>query len=83
MHRVLRPGGGYALLWNDWDDDDPLMHALDELVDALRPERRTDDDRRTGGGARRLAALRRPGGADTSRIASDSTPTRSSSASRR
>ena len=36
MHRVLRPGGGFALLWNDWDDDDPLMHALNDLVDALR-----------------------------------------------
>jgi ubiquinone/menaquinone biosynthesis C-methylase UbiE len=38
MHRVLRPGGGFALLWNQWDDDDPLLHELNELVEALRPE---------------------------------------------
>jgi SAM-dependent methyltransferase len=38
MHRVLRPGGGFALLWNHWDDEDPLMHGLNELVQRLRPE---------------------------------------------
>jgi SAM-dependent methyltransferase len=38
MHRVLRPGGGYALLWNRWDDDDPLLRELDELIQRLRPE---------------------------------------------
>lgn len=38
MHRVLRPGGGYALLWNRWDDDDPLLHELNDLVERLRPE---------------------------------------------
>jgi SAM-dependent methyltransferase len=38
LHRVLRPGGGFALLWNEWDDDDPLLHELNGLVDALRPE---------------------------------------------
>jgi len=36
MHRVLRPGGGFALLWNHWDDDDPVMHELDEIVERLR-----------------------------------------------
>jgi hypothetical protein len=35
---VLRPGGGFALLWNEWDDDDPLLHELNGLVDALRPK---------------------------------------------
>jgi SAM-dependent methyltransferase len=38
MHRVLRPGGGYALLWNRWDDDDPLLHELNDLIQRLRPE---------------------------------------------
>jgi ubiquinone/menaquinone biosynthesis C-methylase UbiE len=37
MRRVLRPGGGIALLWNEWDDDDPLMRALNDVVEALRP----------------------------------------------
>jgi ubiquinone/menaquinone biosynthesis C-methylase UbiE len=36
MHRVLRPGGGFALFWNHWDDDDPVMHELNELVERLR-----------------------------------------------
>ncbi len=39
MHRVLRSGGGYALFWNEWDDDDQPMHALNDLVDGLRPDR--------------------------------------------
>jgi ubiquinone/menaquinone biosynthesis C-methylase UbiE len=38
MHRVLRPGGGFALLWNQWDDDDPLLHGLNALIERLRPE---------------------------------------------
>jgi ubiquinone/menaquinone biosynthesis C-methylase UbiE len=38
LHRVLRRGGGFALLWNEWDDDDPLLHELNDLVDGLRPE---------------------------------------------
>lgn len=43
MHRVLRPGGGFALLWNVWDDVDPLLQAVSELIDPLRaPEARGD-----------------------------------------
>ena len=38
MHRVLRPGGGYALLWNQWDDDDPVLCELNALIERLRPE---------------------------------------------
>jgi len=38
LHRVLRPGGGFALLWNEWDDDDPLLHELNALIDDLRPD---------------------------------------------
>ena len=36
MHRVLRPGGSFALLWNEWDEDDTLMRALNEVVNTLR-----------------------------------------------
>jgi ubiquinone/menaquinone biosynthesis C-methylase UbiE len=38
MHRVLRPGGGFALLWNEWDEEDALMRALNEVVNTLRPQ---------------------------------------------
>jgi ubiquinone/menaquinone biosynthesis C-methylase UbiE len=32
MHRVLRPGGGIALVWNVWDDEDPLLDAIDKRM---------------------------------------------------
>jgi SAM-dependent methyltransferase len=32
LHRVTRPGGGLALLWNWWDERDPLQSELGELV---------------------------------------------------
>jgi ubiquinone/menaquinone biosynthesis C-methylase UbiE len=34
LHRVLRPGGGVGLVWNERDIDDPLQEKLTEL---LRP----------------------------------------------
>ena len=37
MHRVLRPGGAMALLWNQWYDADPLQREIDELLEPLRP----------------------------------------------
>jgi ubiquinone/menaquinone biosynthesis C-methylase UbiE len=37
LHRVIRPGGGIALLWNAWDDHDPRLHAIDMLVRRWRP----------------------------------------------
>jgi SAM-dependent methyltransferase len=43
MHRVLRPGGGFALLWNHWDDEDTLLRTLNDLVDALRDDRADDE----------------------------------------
>ena len=32
LHRVVRPGGGLALLWNWWDERDPLQHELGEVI---------------------------------------------------
>src|SRR6266852_977864 len=43
LHRVLRPGGGFALLWNEWDDDDPLLHELNVLIEELRPTSRSNE----------------------------------------
>ena len=36
LHRVLRHGGGFGLLWNRWDPTDPLLGSLDELLDVHR-----------------------------------------------
>jgi ubiquinone/menaquinone biosynthesis C-methylase UbiE len=38
IRRVLRPGGGFALLWNRWDEDDPLLGTVDELLARVRPQ---------------------------------------------
>jgi SAM-dependent methyltransferase len=38
MHRVLKLGGGCALISNEWDDADPMVHALGEILARLRPE---------------------------------------------
>jgi len=32
LHRVISPGGGLVLLWNWWDERDPLQRELGELV---------------------------------------------------
>lgn len=36
LHRVLRPGGGFGLLWNRWDPTDPLFGSIDELLEVHR-----------------------------------------------
>jgi SAM-dependent methyltransferase len=36
LHRVLRPAGGVALLWNSRDLKDPLQAALEELLRAAK-----------------------------------------------
>ncbi len=41
MHRVLRPGGGFALLWNQLNQDDPLLGAVDDLLRPRDPARRS------------------------------------------
>ena len=35
IHRVLRPGGGLALIWNARDERDPLQAALSEIIDPI------------------------------------------------
>ena len=48
MHRVLRPGGAVALLWNQWDEDDPLQREIDELLEPLRPREAAQADEPDG-----------------------------------
>jgi ubiquinone/menaquinone biosynthesis C-methylase UbiE len=40
MHRVLRPGGGVALLWNNRDQDDALQREVTELMAPFVPPER-------------------------------------------
>jgi ubiquinone/menaquinone biosynthesis C-methylase UbiE len=35
IHRVLKPGGGVALVWNARDERNELQHALSEIIDPL------------------------------------------------
>jgi SAM-dependent methyltransferase len=41
IHRVLRPGGALALVWNRRRMDDPLNEAIEELIAPHRPRRST------------------------------------------
>ena len=40
IHRVLRPGGGLALIWNTRDEHDPLQAAISALLESLADETR-------------------------------------------
>ncbi|HEY5058196.1 MAG TPA: class I SAM-dependent methyltransferase [Gaiellaceae bacterium] len=49
IHRVLKPGGGLALIWNTRDQRDPLQAAITALLEPLQgdtPRRRERDWRR-------------------------------------
>lgn len=48
MHRVLKQGGGFALLWNHFNQDDPLLGAVDDLLRPRDPARRSDWRERYG-----------------------------------
>jgi SAM-dependent methyltransferase len=46
IHRVLRPGGGVALIWNARDERNPVQAALSEIIDPLEgdtPRRKQRD----------------------------------------
>jgi SAM-dependent methyltransferase len=44
LHRVLRPGGGVALLWNSRDPDAPLHQEIAKLIAPFIPPDRPDSD---------------------------------------
>jgi SAM-dependent methyltransferase len=49
IHRVLRPGGTLALIWNSRSVDDPLHEAIDELLAPYRQETPSERERRWRG----------------------------------
>jgi SAM-dependent methyltransferase len=45
IHRVLRPGGGLALVWNSRDESGPLQARISEILEPLRGDTATRSDR--------------------------------------
>jgi SAM-dependent methyltransferase len=45
LHRVLRPGGALALLWNSRDQEAPLQQEISDLILPFVPPDRSDHDR--------------------------------------
>ena len=39
FHRVLRPGGGLGLIWNERDRDTAWVAAFDRIIEAVDPQR--------------------------------------------
>jgi SAM-dependent methyltransferase len=44
LHRVLRPRGGVALVWNSRDPDNPLQQEIGKLIAPFVPPGRPDAD---------------------------------------
>ena len=44
LHRVIRPGGGLVLIWNWWDERDPLQAELGELIGYAGHHPYTDEE---------------------------------------
>ena len=44
LHRVLRAGGGVALVWNSRDPDNPLQKEIGELIAPFVPSGRPDPE---------------------------------------
>jgi SAM-dependent methyltransferase len=44
LHRVISPGGGLALLWNWWDERDPLQAELGTLIGYVGHQPYRDDE---------------------------------------
>lgn len=44
LHRVIKPGGGLALLWNWWDERDPLQAELGVLIGYAGHQPYRDDE---------------------------------------